>query len=204
MADFEQGPRAAVISIAGYRKSGELAALEEVESYWADLRDTHGALPTRAQLEPRGFARSLSNCFVAEAIAPHHLRLRLAGQHLHDLMGMEMRGMPLSAIVLPESRPQLQQVIGQLLTDLDAPVRLRLISPRSYGRQALFAGMVLLPLAPEAGAPQRVLGAIATVGTVGWTPRRFRILGVGDEHRPPARQERPELRVIDGGALQEA
>ncbi|ARE38438.1 hypothetical protein RGUI_0297 [Rhodovulum sp. P5] len=204
MADIEKSPRAAVISIAGYRKSGELAALDEVEAYWSSLRETNGSLPTRAQLEPRGFARALSNCFVAEAIAPHHLRLRLAGQHLHELMGMEMRGMPLSALVLPESRPQLQKTIGELLSDMDAPVRLRLISPRSYGRQALFAGMLLLPLAPEAGSPQRVLGAIATVGTVGWTPRRFQILGVGEEQVRPERQERPALRVIEGGVVENA
>jgi len=204
MAETDKRPRAAVISIAGYRKGGEMSALDEVEGYWARLHDELGELPTRAQLEPRGFARALSNCFVAEAIAPHHLRLRIAGQHLNELMGMEMRGMPLSALVLPESRPNLQEAIGGLLSERDAPVRMRVISPRSYGRQALFGGLLLLPLGQEPGAPQRVLGALSTVGSVGWTPRRFQILGVGEAPQPPERQERPQLQVIDGGITEDA
>ena len=205
MVDSETRPRAAVISIAGYRKGGALSALDEVEEYWARLRASRGDLPTRAQLDPRGFSRALSNCFVAEAITPRHLRLRLSGQHLQDLMGMDLRGMPLSALILPESRPQLEELIDDILSERRSGARVRIISPRTYGRQALFGGLLLLPLAREAGTPPRILGALATVGAVGWTPRRFQILGL----EPAATKtdnadERPALRVIEGGVCEGA
>ncbi|PTW52103.1 MULTISPECIES: PAS domain-containing protein [Rhodovulum] len=207
MVESETRPRAAVIALSGYRTGGALSALDEVETYWARLRDDQGTLPSRAQLDPRGFSRALSNCFVAEAMAPRHLRLRLTGQHMTDLMGMDMRGMPLSAMILPESRPVLEEKIEALLAGDGASVRLTLISPRSYNRQALFAGMILLPLARENGSPTKILGALATVGTVGWTPRRFQILGETANPEPrPAQDEgearRPALTVIQGGIVE--
>lgn len=206
MAETDTKPRAAVIAIAGYRKGGGLVALDEIESYWTRLRDAAGDLPGRGQIEPRGFARALSNAFIAEATTARHLRLRLAGQHLQDLMGMDMRGMPVSALVLPESRPRLEEEISGLLADMSRPVRLQMISPRGYGRQALFAGMVLLPLAREEGMPPRVLGGIASVGTVGWSPRRFQIIGTGirEEAPVPERATAPTLRVIEGGVMENA
>jgi hypothetical protein len=198
MVDSETRPRAAVIAISGYRKGGALSSLDEVEEYWTRLRAQQGDLPTRAQLDPRGFSRALSNCFVAEAITPRHLRLRLSGQHLQDLMGMDLRGMPLSALVLPDSRPVLEELIEDILSERRPGARVRIISPRSYGRQALFGGLLLLPLAREAGTPPRILGALATVGTVGWTPRRFQILGLEPASTTDT-DARPALRVIEGG-----
>ncbi|MBL3572598.1 PAS domain-containing protein [Rhodovulum sulfidophilum] len=211
MVESETHPRAAVIALSGYRTGGALSALDDIERYWTQLRDDQGSLPSRAQLDPRGFSRALSNCFVAEAMAPRHLRLRLTGQHMTDLMGMDMRGMPLSAVILPESRPMLEDKIEALMTGDGAGVRLTLISPRSYNRQALFAGMLLLPLARENGTPAKVIGALATVGTVGWTPRRFQILGetANPARRPDlaegdAESRRPSLTVIQGGVVEPA
>ncbi|WP_196774226.1 PAS domain-containing protein [Rhodovulum sp. MB263] len=204
MAESETHPRAAVIALSGYRTGGALSALDDIERYWTQLRDDQGGLPSRTQLDPRGFSRALSNCFVAEAMAPRHLRLRLTGQHMTDLMGMDMRGMPLSAMILPESRPELEDKIEALMTGDGTALRLTLISPRSYNRAALFAGMLLLPLARENGTPAKILGALATVGTVGWTPRRFQILGeTANPAQRPALAEgesgRPKLTVIQGG-----
>lgn len=199
MTQLETGRGAAVISIAGYRAGHELDALDTIERYWQQIRQTQGTPPARPQLDPRGFSKALSNCFVAEAVAPCHLRLRVAGQHLHELMGMDMRGMPLSALLLPESRPELERRIESLLDGSGTPVRLGLISPRSYGRQALFAGLLLLPLARENGLPPRILGALSAVGTVGWTPRRFQILGDTPPSATPDPNKRPALRVIEGG-----
>ncbi|MBN2907211.1 MAG: PAS domain-containing protein [Rhodobacteraceae bacterium] len=200
MAHGTGRPRAAVIALAGYRRGAGLTALDEVEAYWSRLRTAHGALPTRAQLDPRGFSSALSNCFIAEAIAPRHLRLRLAGQHLEDLMGMDMRGMPLSALIRPEERPQLEEIVARLLSERAQGARLRLLAPQGVGRPALFAGLLLLPLGTEDDGCAKVLGALATIGSAGRTPRRFRILDTGRDRAAPDRAAPPALRLIEGGA----
>ncbi|GAA0292696.1 PAS domain-containing protein [Rhodovulum strictum] len=200
MSENEKSLRAAVIALAGYRAGGGLSALDEIESYWRRQVEANGYIPSRAELDPRGFSRALSNCFVAEAITPRHLRLRLTGQHLSDVMGMDMRGMPLSALILPDSRPHLEQLISESLAGMTRPVRISLFAPPRFGQPALYGGMVLLPLRDEAGAPRRMLGAFATVGKPGRAPRRFRILGAGEVDRPETTATgRPALRVIEGG-----
>ena len=37
-------------------------------------------------------------------MAPSVARFRLAGAHLSELMGMEVRGMPMTALFLPDAR----------------------------------------------------------------------------------------------------
>ncbi|TCM81496.1 PAS domain-containing protein [Rhodovulum steppense] len=200
MSENEKNLKAAVIALAGYRAGGALPALDEIETYWRGLVDANGIAPSRAELDPRAFSRSLSNCFIAESITPRHLRLRLTGQHLSDVMGMDMRGMPLSAIILPDSRPHLEQLISDALVGMTGPVRISLFAPPRFGQPALYGGMVLLPLRDEPGAPRRMLGAFATVGKPGRAPRRFRILGAAEVDRPTATPAgRPALKVIDGG-----
>ena len=54
-------------------------------------------MPLRSEIDPRGLKGALEYCFVLERIAPGLARLRVAGSHLGDLMGMEVRGMPITA-----------------------------------------------------------------------------------------------------------
>ncbi|SIO19652.1 PAS domain-containing protein [Rhodovulum sp. ES.010] len=200
MTEKENRLRAAVIALAGYRSGERLSALDEIEAYWQGLRDDSGIAPSRAELDPRGFSKALSNCFVAEAIAPRHLRLRLTGQHLTEVMGMDMRGMPLSAMILPDSRPHLEELLSEAIAGVPEPLRLTLFAPPRFGQPALYGGLLLLPLRGEMGAPQRMLGAFATVGKPGRGPRRFRIIEAGETQRPsPEANGRPALRVIEGG-----
>lgn len=205
MSDTENRLRAAVIALAGYRKGEGLAALDEVQEYWQTLRDRGGIAPSRAELDPRGFSKSLSNCFVAEAITPRHLRLRLAGQHLTEIMGMDMRGMPLSAMILPDSRPHLEQILSEAMSGVPEPIRLNLFAPQRFSQPALYGGLLLLPLRNEPGAPMRMFGAFATIGKAGRAPRRFRILGAAGTQRPEVTTTgRPAFKVIEGGLSENA
>ncbi|TCO69739.1 PAS domain-containing protein [Rhodovulum euryhalinum] len=199
MSENDKGLRAAVIALAGYRGGNGLAPLDAIEAYWREQLESRGVAPSRAELDPRGFSKALTNCFIAEAITPRHLRLRLTGQHLSEVMGMDMRGMPLSALILPDSRPHLEQLIAEALAGPARPTRINIFAPPRFGQPALYGGMVLLPLRNEPGAPQRMLGAFATVGKQGRAPRRFRILGAGAENRPAIAPGRPVLQVIEGG-----
>ena len=67
--------------------------LADLRSYWDSLRKGR-AVPDRADVEPKGIRRALDYAFILERIAPGAARFRLAGRHLVDLMGMEVRGMP--------------------------------------------------------------------------------------------------------------
>ena len=69
----------------------------ELRGYWGKpaAGPRHSA---RADVEPQGI-RALDYAFVLERIAPAAARFRLAGRHLIDLMGMEVRGMPVCSFM---------------------------------------------------------------------------------------------------------
>lgn len=90
------------------------AQFGQLEGYWQALRPADGALPRRADFDPRGIADLLDCTLLLERIAPGQVRIRLAGMALCDLMGMDLRGMPLSALMLPEARPALSAHLDQV------------------------------------------------------------------------------------------
>ena len=147
--------------------------LLELRSYWDSLR--HGrAIPLRADVEPRGIRGALDYAFILERIAPGAGRFRLAGRHLIDLMGMEVRGMPLCSLLNPPFRGRLSDVLESVF---HAPqiAELQLHSPASFARPELNARMLLLPLRSDLGDVTRVLGCIAAEGEIGRPPRRLDI-----------------------------
>ena len=82
------------------------ATLQAVRGYWEALRQ-NGCLPRRDQIDPRGLAVALDKVFLVERIATGQARFRLAGMQLNDLMAMDVRGMPLSALFDPTARGRL-------------------------------------------------------------------------------------------------
>jgi len=125
-------------------------------------------VPKRADIDPRGIEPLISSAFIAERIAPGVARLRVAGVHLNDLMGMEVRGMPLATFIEPRDR----DAFALRLVDLfDGPAILRfaLRGRRGIGRPALGGTMMLLPLRSDLGDISRALGCLVTRGPVGRT-----------------------------------
>lgn len=162
-----------VISIAPIRAAMHFPSISRVEAYWEGLRNGR-LMPSRADIDPRGISDVLEFAFILEKIAPGVARLRLAGMHLNDLMGMEVRGMPITAMFLPEARRQLQTMLEAVL-ESPAKVRINLESEGSMSRPKLEAQMVLLPLKDEHGRPTRILGSLQAKGNIGRGPRRFKI-----------------------------
>ncbi len=162
-----------VVSIQPMRRQVHFPSVAQVETYWEGLRDGR-LMPARAELNPRGIAKALEFAFVLEKIAPGLARFRLAGMHLNDLMNMEVRGMPITAMLLPEARREMQKIIEDVL-ETPAIVRLSLTSDSGMGRPPLDAQMILLPLRDETGRPTRILGALQANGEIGRGPRRFMI-----------------------------
>ncbi len=154
-------------------------ALSQLRAYWEGLR-ARGDLPGRNDIDPRGIERALEHAFIAERVAPGIARIRLAGMHLNDILGMEVRGMPLTAFIEPAMRDEMQRQVERAFAE-PAAVEITLESPRGIGRPALVAKMLLLPLRGEGGEILRVLGGLVAEGEIGRAPRRFRLVTVGAE-----------------------
>ncbi|MEC9102783.1 MAG: PAS domain-containing protein, partial [Pseudomonadota bacterium] len=85
-----------VVNMTQFASSARFQPIKEVEAYWQAIRAGR-LVPRRSDIDPRGIERALEFAFVAERIATGLGRLRIAGSHLTDLLGMEVRGMPLTA-----------------------------------------------------------------------------------------------------------
>lgn len=168
------GPdRENIFSLAKHMDNAHFAPVAEVTAYWEALRSGR-QLPLRSEVDPRGIERALEYAFVIERIAPQIARFRLAGTHLNDLMGMEVRGMPVSALFTPEGRADLGPAVAQVFAEPLA-AELRLAAETGFGRPAMQARMVLLPLRSDLGDVSRALGCIVARGEVGRAPRRFSV-----------------------------
>ena len=151
---------------------GDFRQLQEVRAYWEAMRKD-GRLPRRDDINPRGMASALEQVFLVEQIAPNHGRLRLAGMAISDLLGMDVRGMPITALLEPVARAKLSEALGGLFRG-DHILDLWLEAERGIG-PPLLARMLLLPLIGTHGEPDLALGCFCTKGDIGRAPRRFAI-----------------------------
>lgn len=171
-------------------------ALGDVRAYWEALRDGRAA-PYRSEVDPRGIERSLEHAFVLERIAPRVARFRLAGMHLNDLMGMEVRSMPFSALFTPRAREELGALLDSVFSG-PRTAEISLAGETGLGRPAIAGAIVLLPLRSDLGDVSRILGCLVSEGAIGRAPRRFDIrdartapIGVTAPDRGPAQRAIP-------------
>lgn len=158
--------------VAGQMGAAVPAQLAQMEGYWQALRPADGSLPRRADFDPRGIADLLECALLLERIAPGQVRIRLAGMALCDLMGMDLRGMPLSALMVPEARPALAAHLERVFAG-PAIGRYRLEGERGFMRAPCAADMLVLPMLGQSGRADRALACVATAGKPGRAPRRF-------------------------------
>ncbi len=162
-----------VVSMTEREKAKRLAPIRAVESYWLGLCG-EDQVPLRSQVDPRGMESALENAFLMEKIAPSMGKVRVAGTHLSDLMGMQIAGMPLSTLIAPADREKFGQVIEQLFAQ-PAVIRIELRGEGGFGKPDIEGHMIILPLRSDFGDISRALGALVTQGRIGRTPRRFNI-----------------------------
>ncbi len=147
------------------------AVLREIESYWEALREDRD-MPIRAEVDPRGIQRALRHAFILERMAPGMARIRVGGSLLTDVMGMDVRGMPISSLIGTAARDSFRLVLEDVFRG-PARARLSLSGERGMGRPALKGEMLLLPLRSSKGDVTRVLGGLEIEGQIGTRPRRF-------------------------------
>ncbi|WP_373356949.1 PAS domain-containing protein [Pseudoroseicyclus sp. CXY001] len=202
--------------------STQTGPLVQLERYWRSLGRPQ-KLPARGEIDPNRIDDALPHAFILEKVAPGIGRMRVAGHALSAELGMEPRGMPISAFFLPEARGALRMWLNQLWS-VPALVDLPVHSSRAIGRPRASGRLLLLPLADEAGETTRALGALVLDTPAGRTPRRLSI-GPSETLRwepamrqsfsprlvteedsvmamagpRPSREARPQLRVISGG-----
>lgn len=160
-----------VVSLMPRRNEMVFPALRDVEAYWDGLRNGR-PVPARADIDPRGMQSSLEFAFILERIAPGVARFRLAGMHLTDLMGMEVRGMPLTAMFVPESRAKISEAL-EAVCENPQITTITLKGERGIGRGSLDAQLLLCPLKSDLGDVNRILGCLQSKGDIGRQPRRF-------------------------------
>ncbi|MEO0936619.1 MAG: PAS domain-containing protein [Pseudomonadota bacterium] len=173
--DFRGDPEQTVVAMSDFAHDTGYSALSQVEAYWDGLRGMR-LMPKRAEIDPRGIESALENTFIVERIAPGMARIRIAGSHLGDLMGMEVRGMPITSFVTPDARRQVSDTIEEMF-QRPATCSLRLSSPAGVDKPQLEARMLLLPLKSDLGDVSRALGCLVARGEIGRSPRRFDVVG---------------------------
>lgn len=144
---------------------------DALRAYWQSRREG-SRLPSRTEIDPRAIGADLEYSFILERVAPGVARFRVAGMHLCDLMGMEVRAMPLSTLIAPESRPQFAKALEAVFAT-PAVLNAELTSPAGFGKPALTARLLLMPLRSGQGEVGHGLGCLVAEGIAGRTPRRF-------------------------------
>lgn len=148
-------------------------AVEKIERYWEQLRGSR-LLPSRSEVDPRALEGVLSNAFILERIAPGLARFRIAGSHLTEITGLELRQMPASVLFGIHSRSVLADAL-EAVFDEPAAVHMELISASGYAQAELRGEMILLPLRSDTGDVSRVIGGLSMDGEAGRKPRRLDI-----------------------------
>ena len=140
--------------------SGHPCHADQVRAYWEALRRGGAVCRARADIDPRGIGGALERVFLVERIAPGHGAVS-AGRHatLTDLVGMDVRGMPLSALFEPDgAHAVLPKALEQVFAD---PARSWICAWRPSAASAARrwqARMMLLPLRGDAGEADLALG----------------------------------------------
>lgn len=149
--------------------------MSEMHEYWQSLR-RNGSVPLRADVKPDAISKILDYSFLIERVAPGMARLRLAGQHMGDLMGMDLRGMPLCTVINQDSRKQMCKITE---TVFRAPqiAEMKLFAQSAQGSPGTNGRMLLLPLKSDLDDVTRALGCLVSDGTRATKPQRFDLTG---------------------------
>ncbi|SDD74006.1 PAS domain-containing protein [Paracoccus isoporae] len=181
------GDRGELIRLDDVVPADPARIIAEMHRYWRTLCRGR-AVPDRADVEPQGLRHILDFAFILERIAPGAARFRLAGRHLVDLMGMEVRGMPVCSLLNPDSRGRLSDLLETVFKGPQIAT-LQLHSPGSFGRPSLDGRLLFLPLRSDLGDVTRALGCLVSQGEIGRGPRRFDV--TGDSISPVIEGARP-------------
>ncbi|MEM9796447.1 MAG: PAS domain-containing protein [Pseudomonadota bacterium] len=190
--------------ITGLRMMRTSPLLEEAWRYWSSLRSGRD-LPRRDALDPRAMRFILGHSMILDRVRPGTVRVRLGGRVMHDLMGMEVRGLPIRAFFQLDDRSRVMPLIDEVF-DAPAKLELDLFSTGATGDDVLTGRMLVLPLHDSGGRVTKALTCMALNHNPLEAPHRFAITGhrvtpLGRANVAPVvaseRSDFPQRRVSD-------
>lgn len=172
-------------------------ALNELEQYWSSLPRVSG-IPLRKDIDPIAMGALLEDSFILERVAPGVARIRVVGRNITKLVGIEPRGLPLTAILLPDARAAMVYYIEAAFNG-PSIVELPLRAPRAVGQPQLDGKILLLPLRDDNGRVSRVLGVLVMSGRRGIGGRRFAICNTAAPRVELIEEPTNGLHAVAGG-----
>lgn len=178
-------------------EESDTTLISRVTDYWASL-PRHGGAPQRSSVQAADLTDALPHIFLAQIVTTRVAKFRIVGHQIEDLMGMEMRGMPLTALFTGTAREEIQSAVTHVRRG--ARVLLSLEAETGFGLPKLDAVLALMPLSDSSGTITHLMGVVEPSGTSGRRPRRF-ALAQPCAVSPVAQPQpgKPALRVIQGG-----
>ncbi|RYH03154.1 PAS domain-containing protein [Salipiger sp. IMCC34102] len=149
------------VTPASHRRTPRLSdrarlLLSEVERDWRAVTglDQDPAKTGSAELQ-----EALPHCFVLGRNAAGILRVRVAGQKLHDALRHDPRGASFGTLFADPGR---ETILGLMDTVLDTPaiMELPLVVHRGLARRSISAALLALPLRDADGEISKIMGAI--------------------------------------------
>lgn len=147
-------------------------AFAQAEAYWLALRAAGDTLPERAAFHPRGVGDILEHLKLLERIAPGQVRIRIAGSEIAGVFGLSPQGMPLTALIHPDSRGAVAARTEEMFAR-PAITTLELTAGAGCLRPQNRAALLMLPMRGSDGGCNRALACLVSEGTASSTPRRF-------------------------------
>ena len=130
--------------------------LRALYDYWQRKRDDR-PLPARADIDPIELKYLLGNLFLVDvAYGPLRFRYRLAGTNIVQLLGRELTGRTVDDL---EGLPMGPQIVKQHFSEvvLSREPSYKLLE-LTIGRTPIVYRRLLLPLSPDGGAVNMLLG----------------------------------------------
>lgn len=170
--------------------------LDEAWRYWTSLREG-AALPRRSALDPKEMRLVIGHAMILDQVRHGTVRVRLGGQALERIMGMDVRGLPIRAFFDLTDRTRALDLFEQVF-DTPASLELDLIAHAAPGG-LVTARMLVLPLLDAAGRPTKALAVMVTDRIIDTPPRRFSVTNatLAPLTVPGARVPAPRRRIED-------
>ncbi|MFO6463169.1 PAS domain-containing protein [Jannaschia sp. KMU-145] len=203
MAGYDDTTRDVVITristgdaARGFATMRSSPILEEAWRYWLSLR-RGTALPRRDALDPNAMRVTVGHSMIIDRVRAGTVRVRLGGRVMRDLMGMDVRGLPIKAFFALPDRDRATALVEEVF-ETGLATELDLACEGSEG--VVGAKMLILPLLDAAFAVTKAQVVVVTDRVIaGDAPRRFSV--TGHRLRATARSEHhPMRRATDRAA----
>lgn len=165
-------------TVAVTQGAGAADPLAQVEAYWRARIGTR-RVPLRRDIDPAGIENLLPATMILERVGPGIARIRVAGQQIERMCGMDTRGIPVSAFFAADARETLGAYVEAAFAG-PAIVSVPLLTGRRFLRRGVAGQLLILPLDDGTGSGtgpvSRALAVIVMQGEVtGAAPVRFGI-----------------------------